>query len=168
MATTTNYGWTTPDDTALVKNGASAIRTLGSSIDTSLGGDWTAYTPTWTNLSPGNGTTDFAYKQLSKTVLVRGLFTRGSTSTITGAVSISLPVTSKSFTAGFVLGIANFDDVGVNGYSGVVRWESTTSASLRAFNAAGTYVVNSSISSTVPFTWATGDLLAVEFFYEAA
>jgi len=36
MATTTNYGWTTPDDTSLVKDGASAIRTLGSSIDTSL------------------------------------------------------------------------------------------------------------------------------------
>ena len=36
MATTTNYGWTTPDDTALVKDGAAAIRTLGSSIDTSL------------------------------------------------------------------------------------------------------------------------------------
>jgi len=36
MATTTNYGWTTPDDTALVKDGAAAIRTLGSAIDTSL------------------------------------------------------------------------------------------------------------------------------------
>jgi len=36
MATTTNFGWATPDDTDLVKNGASAIRTLGSSIDTSL------------------------------------------------------------------------------------------------------------------------------------
>lgn len=34
MATTTNYGWETPDDTDLVKDGASAIRTLGSSIDT--------------------------------------------------------------------------------------------------------------------------------------
>jgi hypothetical protein len=34
MATTTNYGWTTPDDTSLVKDGAAAIRTLGSSIDT--------------------------------------------------------------------------------------------------------------------------------------
>jgi hypothetical protein len=36
MATTTNYGWTTPDDSSLVKDGASAIRTLGSSIDTTL------------------------------------------------------------------------------------------------------------------------------------
>ena len=34
MATTTNYGWTTPNDTDLVKDGAAAIRTLGSSIDT--------------------------------------------------------------------------------------------------------------------------------------
>lgn len=36
MATTTNFGWTTPDDTDLVKDGAAAIRTLGSAIDTSL------------------------------------------------------------------------------------------------------------------------------------
>jgi hypothetical protein len=36
MATTTNFGWDTPDDTDLVKDGAAAIRTLGSSIDTSL------------------------------------------------------------------------------------------------------------------------------------
>jgi hypothetical protein len=36
MATTTNYGWTTPDNTAYVKDGASAIRTLGSSVDTTL------------------------------------------------------------------------------------------------------------------------------------
>jgi hypothetical protein len=36
MATTTNYGWETPDDTDLVKDGAAAIRTLGSSIDTTV------------------------------------------------------------------------------------------------------------------------------------
>jgi len=36
MASTTNYSWSTPDDTALVKDGASAIRTLGSSVDTTL------------------------------------------------------------------------------------------------------------------------------------
>jgi hypothetical protein len=36
MATTTNYGWTTPDDTDLVKNGASAIRSLGTSVDTAV------------------------------------------------------------------------------------------------------------------------------------
>jgi hypothetical protein len=36
MATTTNFNWETPDDTDLVKDGAAAIRTLGSSIDSSF------------------------------------------------------------------------------------------------------------------------------------
>ena len=38
MATSTNFGWTMPDNTSLVKDGASAIRTLGNAIDTSFVG----------------------------------------------------------------------------------------------------------------------------------
>jgi len=36
MPTTSNFGWTTPADTDLVKDGAGAIRTLGNGIDTSF------------------------------------------------------------------------------------------------------------------------------------
>jgi hypothetical protein len=36
MATTTNYGWDTPDDTDLVKDGALAMRDLGQDVDTQL------------------------------------------------------------------------------------------------------------------------------------
>ena len=36
MATSTNYGWAEPDNSSLVKNGASDIRTLGDAIDTSV------------------------------------------------------------------------------------------------------------------------------------
>jgi hypothetical protein len=36
MANTTYFGWETPDDTDLVKDGAAAIRTLGQAIDTSM------------------------------------------------------------------------------------------------------------------------------------
>jgi hypothetical protein len=36
MANTTYFGWETPDDTDLVKDGAAAIRTLGSAIDASM------------------------------------------------------------------------------------------------------------------------------------
>ena len=36
MANTTNFGWETPDDTDLVKDGAAAMRTLGNAIDTSM------------------------------------------------------------------------------------------------------------------------------------
>ena len=51
MANTTNYNWETPDDTDLVKDGAAAIRTLGSSIDT-----------TTKNLNPETTTGDIAYR----------------------------------------------------------------------------------------------------------
>ena len=36
MPTTSNFGWSTPADTDLVKDGALAIRTLGNGIDTSM------------------------------------------------------------------------------------------------------------------------------------
>jgi hypothetical protein len=36
MATTTNFGWDTPDDTDLVKDGAAAIRTALDGVDTSF------------------------------------------------------------------------------------------------------------------------------------
>ena len=51
MATTTNYGWTTPDDTALVKDGAAAIRSLGTSVDT-----------TTKNLNPETTLGDISYR----------------------------------------------------------------------------------------------------------
>ena len=36
MATSPNYAWAEPDNSSLVKNGASDIRTLGDAIDTSV------------------------------------------------------------------------------------------------------------------------------------
>jgi hypothetical protein len=38
MASTTAFGWSTPDNTSLVKDGALAIRTLGEAIDSSFKG----------------------------------------------------------------------------------------------------------------------------------
>jgi len=41
-STTTNYGWTIPNDDELVKNGAAAIRTLGQAIDTTAAANFVA------------------------------------------------------------------------------------------------------------------------------
>jgi hypothetical protein len=60
MATTTNYGWTTPDDTDLVKDGAAAIRTLGSSVDT-----------TTKALNPETTLGDIAYRSSTANVKTR-------------------------------------------------------------------------------------------------
>ena len=60
MATTTNYSWVTPDDTSLVKDGASAIRTLGSSVDTTV-----------KNLNPETTLGDLAYRSSTANVNTR-------------------------------------------------------------------------------------------------
>ena len=76
MATTTNYGWTTPDDTALVKDGAAAIRTLGSSVDT-----------TTKNLNPSTTLGDIEYRSSSANTNTRlGIGTTGQVLTVAGGV----------------------------------------------------------------------------------
>ena len=76
MATTTNYSWTTPDDTALVKDGASAIRTLGSSVDTTL-----------KNLNPSTTLGDIEYRSSSANTNTRlGIGSDGQFLTVSGGV----------------------------------------------------------------------------------
>ena len=76
MATTTNYGWTTPDDTDLVKDGAAAIRTLGSSVDT-----------TTKNLNPETTLGDIAYRSSTANVKTRlGIGSTGDVLTVAGGV----------------------------------------------------------------------------------
>jgi hypothetical protein len=76
MATTTNYGWTTPDDTALVKDGAAAIRTLGTSVDT-----------TTKNLNPSTTLGDIEYRSSTANTNTRlGIGTTGQILTVAGGV----------------------------------------------------------------------------------
>jgi len=86
MATTTNYGWTTPDDTALVKDGAAAIRTLGSSVDT-----------TTKNLNPETTLGDLAYRSSTANVKTRlGLGTAGQVLAVNSGATAPEWVTSSS------------------------------------------------------------------------
>jgi hypothetical protein len=95
MATSTNYGWSEPDNTSLVKDGALAIRTLGNAIDTSL----------WNS----------GYGQAGKNKVINGNFNvwqRGTTfnATTTGSftadrwcsiyINGTVNVTQQAFTAG--------------------------------------------------------------------
>lgn len=76
MATTTNYAWETPDDTDLVKDGAAAIRTLGSSIDT-----------TTKALNPETTLGDISYRSSTANTKTRlGIGTTGQVLTVAGGV----------------------------------------------------------------------------------
>ena len=131
-------------------------------------GEYTTYTPTWTNLTVGNGTVTFRYGRVQNFIHVIGHIVFGSTTSITGSgVQVSLPVTAESPT--------NLQPVGLNvlnsptlQFFGFQRLDTTTSAAIRVWNTSGTYLQSSSISATTPFTWATNDVITLNFIYEAA
>jgi hypothetical protein len=89
MATTTNYGWTTPDDTALVKDGASAIRTLGSSVDT-----------TTKNLNPETTLGDISFRSSTSNVNTRlGIGSTSQVLTVSGGVPVWATAGGGGFTS---------------------------------------------------------------------
>lgn len=91
MAITTNYSWVTPDDTSLVKDGAAAIRTLGSSVDT-----------TTKNLNPSTTLGDVEYRSSSSNVNTRlGIGSSGQVLTVAAGVpSWATPTSSPLTTKG--------------------------------------------------------------------
>jgi hypothetical protein len=97
MATTTNYNWSTPDDTSLVKDGAAAIRTLGSSIDT-----------TTKALNPSTTLGDIEYRSSTANTNTRlGIGTSGQVLTVSGGVpSWATPTSAPTFVGARVYGSA--------------------------------------------------------------
>jgi hypothetical protein len=116
---------------------------------------WTAYTPATSNMTVGNGTLTGFQKQIGKTTFWRASFVLGSTSAISNDANIGLPFTAAS-AAG--LGSAYYIDVSTSQqyigwyHGGAMRYQSTF----------GT------LTATSPFTWATGDVIAIWGSYEAA
>jgi hypothetical protein len=127
---------------------------------------WTTFTPTWTNLTVGNATVVFKYKQIGKTVFVRGTFIFGSTSSISGVIKFSLPFDAVD--SGFHHASVLIEDTGVEAYQGTLFVSPISDANLKVINSAGTYAVFRNTSATVPMTWNATDFFKTYFFYEAA
>jgi hypothetical protein len=148
MATTTNYGWTTPDDTALVKDGAAAIRTLGSSVDT-----------TTKNLNPSTTLGDIEYRSSTANTNTRlGIGTTGQVLTVAGGVpswassaSGSLTLLSTTTMSGTSTTISSISGSYKNLYvemSGLTHNTSQCSGTLQFNSSALNYVLYQSPQAT--------------------
>ena len=132
-------------------------------------GVWTAYTPTWTSVTVGNGTVSFSFTQFNKVVHVWGSFQLGSTSAVTGVPLFTLPVARE--TSGFavrILGTASLGDFGTATYTGIPISTGANDCYVFSSLASGTYAQEGSVSATVPFTWTTNDAITVNLTYRAA
>jgi hypothetical protein len=132
-----------------------------------IGGEWKSWTPTWTNLSVGNGTIVSRYTVIGKTVhySIRLIF--GSTTSISGSVSFTPPVNIDS-SAVIYNGSTYFNDSGTGDILGASIVISTTNIRVYAVQADDTYAKYRSLNSTIPFTWTTNDRIDTSGTYEAA
>ena len=132
---------------------------------------YAAWTPTFTNLTVGNGTLSGQYVQIGKMVHAYLNLTFGSTTAITGAVQVTgLPVAPVSTTAAVnAIVQSNYSDATGNKFWGSshANNNNTTRIWLSPMTVSGSYILsNADLSSTVPFTWATSDVLSVAMIYQ--
>lgn len=155
--------------TANITDGATTPAKLTSGTGSSWA--WQSWTPTWTNLTVGNGTVTARYIQIGKTVFYRVFLLWGNTTSISGSVEFSLPVTAASYPSNSssfaVIGEARLEDNGTAAFFGIVDLFSSTTGRVLATNTASTYAGVTGLSSTVPMTWTTNDVLQAEGCYEA-
>jgi hypothetical protein len=136
-----------------------------------LGGAWTAYTPTWTNVSVGNATQSSAYVNAGKLYIVRIQLVFGSTTSISGVPEITLP-NGVSVSAGYntlsPVGQCSALDVSTGGSS--LAWftrSGSTAQRLRILTVGTTGF--GAWSATSPWNpWQTGDRIEGQFMFEAA
>lgn len=128
---------------------------------------WTSWTPTWTSLTIGNGVNAWKYIQLEKTVILTGRTILGSTSSVSGVPTLTLPIAAAD--GGVSLrGWGTLGDSGTATYAAMPLSTSGTNLLFFCQTTTGGYVREANTSSTVPFTWATNDFIQATVIYEAA
>jgi len=134
---------------------------------TQVGYEYETWTPTWTNLTVGNGTQTFSYAHIGQMIHLFGRLVFGSTTSISGLVELTIPTTTSDGFDG-ILGFAYLTDAGTNDFIGYAQKFTTTSAGIRVGRADITYLTFADTGSTVPFTWTTNDQIALNLVYKGA
>lgn len=132
---------------------------------------WTTWSPTWTGITVGNGTTTAQYCQIGKVVHYKISFLVGSTTTMTSIPNFTLPVTSATnigTLGASPVGQVRFLDTGTVQFAGDVDPQSTTVCRVLVFQANANFVQLSGTNTTTPHTWANTDELNITGWYRAA
>lgn len=137
---------------------------------------YATYTPTISGWTPGNGTvTRAVYSTPGKLVNAQGYWTFGSTSSVPASSTFitSLPITAVNLASAQMYGTCTFFDLSTNAQvTGLCRIQSTTDLYFYWQDPEtaplATRLESWNTSATLPFTFATGDIISWNITYEAA
>lgn len=126
------------------------------------------WTPAWTNLTVGDGTSTGRYTKFGRTVFVEVDLLLGSTTVVGSSPEINnIPFASAD---GFLTyGGGGYSDAGTNTHQGscLVANNSNRLVPFR-YNNSGAITYQSTLSATQPFTWAVNDRIRLSVTYTAA
>lgn len=127
---------------------------------------WQTFTPTNASITVGNGTVIANYQQIGKAINFYYRLTLGTTSSIGADPYITLPASIAHSGYVYVEGLC-FDQ-STNNFVRSIAILVGGSAYLYPIATSGTYASAAPASSTIPFTWTSGDTLTIYGSYEAA
>lgn len=159
-------GADTPARLAVGANTAVLVADSAQSTGLKWDGVWTNYTPTYLNLTPGNGTVTARFRQIGKSVQVFYRLVWGSTTSCGNYPIVSYPVT-PAYT-GVYAGICGLQDSGVGTYSGRAFLDGANGILFYATYTGGNSAIDQVVQATVPATWTTNDVFYFTVSYEAA
>lgn len=122
-----------------------------------------SWIPQFTNLTLGNGTLYAEYYINQHETFLNWSLIFGSTTSISGAVTHTIPMTRRwaGSSDRLTTGLVRFQDTGTAAYAGIALME-TALLAIVAQNASGTYLAQAVLSSSIPFTWTTSDVIIVD------
>lgn len=141
-------------------------------------GTWQDYTPSWTQSATITKTVNWArYSQFNKIIVGSVKMTATSAGTADNKVLVGLPVVASS--NNFLMGTMVYFDTGnkyLYTWSFPTLYETSTTVAFGPYNAGASAIANGSstdlrfgqILTTSGLTVASGDVIYVQFTYEAA
>ena len=94
---------------------------------------------------------------------VMGEITFGSTTSVGGAIGMTLPASATMYDVRGPMGGVLYLDTDGPDYDGVIRPLGTTLMRFYFYTVSGSNIVTTSVDATSPFTWATDDSIRVGF-----
>jgi len=137
-------------------------------VGTGTIGEWTSFTPVWGNVTVGNGTVTAEYCRVNEIVFYRIKLVFGSTTAFTGDIELYFPFLADDNILGALGGSVSCDDATGGDYWGTLYRRFTNRAYVRVFRTDSTYLNEDGVGTNTPFTWTTGDVLAIEDWYRPA
>jgi hypothetical protein len=161
----------TPARLAVGANGQTLVAASGETTGLKYEGNWISFTPTWTGLTVGNASVEAKYLKIGGLIHFKIRLGWGSTTSISSRVFVTWPIAPISTNAAQSANtVVQFEDSGVGPTQGMVLNSLSTTSTMTLFSmtSSGSFVAAADLSSTAPFTWATGDQIYIAGFYEVA